>query len=194
MAPDHETPPARPTRCIDCGYTLDHLPENRCPECGRKFDPANPDSVIPPWVQSTWVREAQPPPAWNLVIVAALALMVGITASEPQGSTPLAMCYLPVFALFLPFDYLVRIVAIVRLRSASGLAGPRTSRRRWRWAAFPMLIVFWVTTVQTGWARQAHFSLSQTAFDQVVRGLEAGTHTNTGRQWIGLYRVKRITN
>ena len=27
--------------CLDCGYTLDHLDQHRCPECGREFDPAN---------------------------------------------------------------------------------------------------------------------------------------------------------
>ena len=27
--------------CLDCGYDLRGLPENRCPECGRAFDPSN---------------------------------------------------------------------------------------------------------------------------------------------------------
>jgi hypothetical protein len=31
-SPDHK-------RCLGCGYILDHLPEPRCPECGRGFDP-----------------------------------------------------------------------------------------------------------------------------------------------------------
>jgi len=26
-------------RCLGCGYDLRGLPENRCPECGRAFDP-----------------------------------------------------------------------------------------------------------------------------------------------------------
>ncbi len=26
--------------CPNCGYNLTGLPENRCPECGREFDPA----------------------------------------------------------------------------------------------------------------------------------------------------------
>ena len=26
-------------RCLGCGYILDGLPEPRCPECGRGFDP-----------------------------------------------------------------------------------------------------------------------------------------------------------
>jgi uncharacterized paraquat-inducible protein A len=28
-----------PKRCLGCGYILEHLPEPRCPECGRQFDP-----------------------------------------------------------------------------------------------------------------------------------------------------------
>jgi hypothetical protein len=30
---------AETMRCLDCGYDLRGLPENRCPECGRAFDP-----------------------------------------------------------------------------------------------------------------------------------------------------------
>jgi hypothetical protein len=30
--------------CLGCGYILDHLPEPRCPECGREFDPDKPVS------------------------------------------------------------------------------------------------------------------------------------------------------
>lgn len=31
-------------RCLDCGYSLQGLPENRCPECGRSFDPNDPET------------------------------------------------------------------------------------------------------------------------------------------------------
>ena len=31
-------------RCWDCNYSLHGLAELRCPECGRSFDPANPES------------------------------------------------------------------------------------------------------------------------------------------------------
>ena len=32
--------------CRGCGYALIGLPSNRCPECGREFDPANPRTFL----------------------------------------------------------------------------------------------------------------------------------------------------
>jgi hypothetical protein len=40
------TPPILDPRCLDCGYVLKGLPENRCPECGRVFDPENPQTFV----------------------------------------------------------------------------------------------------------------------------------------------------
>jgi hypothetical protein len=34
-------------RCLACGYVLCGLPEARCPECGRPFDPDNPATYGP---------------------------------------------------------------------------------------------------------------------------------------------------
>jgi uncharacterized paraquat-inducible protein A len=31
-------------RCLNCKYDLRQLTEHRCPECGREFDPNNPNS------------------------------------------------------------------------------------------------------------------------------------------------------
>ncbi len=39
-------PLAQARRCLGCGYILDGLPENRCPECGQPFDPADPSSFL----------------------------------------------------------------------------------------------------------------------------------------------------
>jgi hypothetical protein len=38
--------PERHKRCLGCGYILDGLPENRCPECGRPFDPNKPTTYV----------------------------------------------------------------------------------------------------------------------------------------------------
>ncbi len=33
-------------RCCGCSYDLAHLPDPRCPECGREFDPTDPRSYL----------------------------------------------------------------------------------------------------------------------------------------------------
>jgi hypothetical protein len=67
-------------RCLGCGYILDGLPEPRCPECGRPFDPADPATffthlesgwpylvtaliafgavVLPPWLAASVLPQA----------------------------------------------------------------------------------------------------------------------------------------
>ena len=38
-------------RCLSCQYDLKNLADNRCPECGRAFDPkdANTFEAFPPY-------------------------------------------------------------------------------------------------------------------------------------------------
>lgn len=38
--------PPETMRCLGCGYDLRSLPENRCPECGRGFDPTNAATYV----------------------------------------------------------------------------------------------------------------------------------------------------
>jgi predicted amidophosphoribosyltransferase len=33
-------------RCLSCHYDLKNRPENRCPECGREFDPNDPRTFL----------------------------------------------------------------------------------------------------------------------------------------------------
>jgi hypothetical protein len=40
-------PPAVSMYCLGCFYDLRGLPENRCPECGRLFDPTNHRTFSP---------------------------------------------------------------------------------------------------------------------------------------------------
>ena len=63
--------------CKKCGYDLQGLPENRCPECGTAFDPAERERII--------ARIASPPPkpryrwvAALVVVLLALAIAAGM--------------------------------------------------------------------------------------------------------------------
>lgn len=60
--------------CLVCGYDLRSLPKGNCPECGRRFDPEDPDTVGHP------VERMKP---WLLVLATAgvsLAILWPIAA------------------------------------------------------------------------------------------------------------------
>lgn len=63
--PPTTSPP--PRRCLRCGYVLEYLPEPRCPECGRTFDPADP---------RTFRRDGPRPFEWQLTLLVAVVDML----------------------------------------------------------------------------------------------------------------------
>jgi hypothetical protein len=64
----HET-----TLCLDCNYPLRGLIENRCPECGRAFDPADPRSFNNSSRALTWFdRKLLAPTGWPTFSLIAL--------------------------------------------------------------------------------------------------------------------------
>src|SRR5689334_6297711 len=70
-------------RCLDCGYSLRGLPESRCPECGRRFDPDDPvtfDTGRPMWRSMRWF--VQPTGFVRPLVWIATSLMIC------AGSTP----------------------------------------------------------------------------------------------------------
>lgn len=80
------SPPDSPTRaCRCCGYVLDGLPAQRCPECGLAFEPGDPSTFVhlsPPAVMS-W-----PQWSWRLGLLAGLVLVYSMGFySTRQGTT-----------------------------------------------------------------------------------------------------------
>ena len=67
----------RGMRCLQCGYPLEHLPEHRCPECGRAFDPHD---------CGTWTRFRHDSSARGL-----FAIMLGSAAALVVSSAGLAV-------------------------------------------------------------------------------------------------------
>jgi len=70
-------------RCLGCGYILDRLPESRCPECGRPFDPDDP---------RTWQSaRASGRPLLLLAIASVLLAALGPTLGILLGSVDMLM-------------------------------------------------------------------------------------------------------
>lgn len=55
--------------CKQCGYALKGLTSNVCPECGRAFDPDDPDTV-----KIALRVTPMPPFPWKMVLLVAIGL------------------------------------------------------------------------------------------------------------------------
>ena len=55
------------TFCLGCGYPLRQLAANRCPECGRAFDPANPRTMSIRRPLRKWQRWLLKPIGWPII-------------------------------------------------------------------------------------------------------------------------------
>lgn len=70
-------------RCLGCGYILDGLPESRCPECGRRFDPNDATTFVPASKQNSgWSYLALAVVSWAMAEVVRAWLESGLFAAN----------------------------------------------------------------------------------------------------------------
>ncbi len=72
--------------CSECGYRLDWLPQPRCPECGRAFDPDDPAT----WAtrpKSGWLTVLGTAPIFLLSVVALVGLWKHCDAGHETAAT-----------------------------------------------------------------------------------------------------------
>jgi hypothetical protein len=129
--------PLANAHCPQCGYSLRGLPENRCPECGRVFDPAEfTGTFVPRWPELM---------AWYLA-ACIIAQLLNVAPSLLQWNPyPL----LPHGTAAQPLKDMVNLAALAQL-AAIGLLGPicliGLSRRR-DWARKGYILVFGVAAL-----------------------------------------------
>ncbi len=72
--------------CVRCGYALRDLPENRCPECGTAFDPADPTTYAGGGHESRAYRLVRPDrPMSQRLLYVGVALLLWGEAWLPGG-------------------------------------------------------------------------------------------------------------
>ena len=69
-------------RCLGCGYILDGLTENRCPECGREFAPDDPATY------AARQRSGRPYLVCSLIAAIAMGVLYADLALEIAGVIP----------------------------------------------------------------------------------------------------------
>ncbi len=180
--------------CLDCGYALRGLPRTVCPECGRAFVCDDPSTYQLPKQHLSWLtRElARPPSLLTIILLVTIALRDLYLASMPNAEALEGRLDLlrPLILSALFGEYCLRIIAYKddSIRRLQDRAQVR-HRRRWRWGALPLCIVFICLTVIQHWPMKVRFWMSRSAFEQMQARVEAGETEPEGYVWVGLYKV-----
>jgi hypothetical protein len=167
--------------CIDCNYPLQGLTSNRCPECGRAFDPADPKSISARPV-GPLARFLLRPPGRIVFVVAILASLSLFSISGSPVAWPLfstiefrllrAFSHDPLLrdewrqlATWKEWLYLISacmwlVIAIAWLgRAALGAVvrmirqppAAMTPRQKWRHASFCLAMLLGAAALSMGW-------------------------------------------
>jgi hypothetical protein len=206
-------PEVSPTAtCLACGYSLRGLPSHVCPECGLRFDPANPMTFDDPQARierrriqrmRRWERWQLPPSrGWcAFVVLSAVALFV-MTDFAPFaiGRDPQSFAELAHSVLYIPTTCLLSAAIFGRFRAlyarrrltTAGLAPSAryarsyTSRMVWACACIGLVLIFWPLTLSI------RFACSRTALQEAAEAqLAEGTSLESARR-IGLLRTNGI--
>ena len=70
--------------CSDCGYSLQGLADNRCPECGEPFNPADPRTYGPHVRKHRWLNGLADPVQAAIFGTEAAAIVVAGQAYSPE--------------------------------------------------------------------------------------------------------------
>ncbi|GMU23403.1 MAG: hypothetical protein AMXMBFR13_34810 [Phycisphaerae bacterium] len=131
--------------CIRCGYHLHGLPENRCPECGRGFDPRDPRTFGTGRVPNVVKRWLLKTPGWPTTAFAGVLAAIALAGLSIPGGQLLLLMFAAIAWQVLLVAYVLRLIVhavlILRMRNARW-----ESRLRWRkWLVVPAIFSLLVT-------------------------------------------------
>jgi hypothetical protein len=148
--------------CIDCNYPLHSLPANRCPECGRAFDPNDARTMNMGRPMGALVRWVIVPIGWPLIIfMSPLTLGLLWLATSPSSyfvpEIGLIILWLLVVAVFSMVVVTLRLGVRHTYRQPAPPANLRTARRigiafvllvSVLFSKLPMRIGFWTARAE----------------------------------------------
>ena len=192
VTPAGTTAPAFAGLCLDCNYPLMDLPPHRCAECGRGFDPADPQTVNAGRPVPSYAAWAVGPITWPVYAVAVAG-----------GGVTLWRARLPVQ----PFSWSAPVVWGWAAVAAVWLAWPAVRRAvlgHYGWpprVIRPMGRLSWVVpvvmlAVAAGAAAhvppRAAFAASRPAMDRLAADVMARPHDVFPPRRVGLFWAKNI--
>lgn len=183
---DGSQPFPRGCFCVGCNYNLFGLSSQRCPECGRQFDPTDGSSfTIHPLSRNA--RFILCTRNWTMLLMVSLATAFWLASycMPGQASGCCALCALLWLIVILLAGAQFVLVYIYSDRYYLRPA----IRLNWRPTARAGIVLALVLALNwTGWPARLVFRFSRPALERTARSLYA-TRGMVGPQWIGLYNL-----
>jgi hypothetical protein len=162
--------------CLGCGYALRGLTQHACPECGRAFDPADPDTMAGADRARVSMWLANTPMGWMMAsATAALVLVLLWNESRPGGQFPTG-CFAVIVLAATGFSWVIRV--------ASQINTPERFSRSWLTA--PLIVITALLLIHFDLPVRARFALSRPAMERQL-GLPS-----SNPMILGLYDVRQI--
>jgi len=179
--------------CWGCGYSLRGLGENRCPECGRGFEPGEPRSYRLPGRAPAWVAWMAKAPGRVLISVYAVwAASALIASSETTNSGMLAIA-VGVSAFLIGLTWVLHAVFALVSHRAYRLCSTEFRRDWHRWFAFPMIVGAVIAIAYARIPLDARFLISLPWFDDLADRATSENAATLGGRWVGLFYVYDIS-
>jgi hypothetical protein len=175
-------------RCLHCGYALRGLSENRCPECGRAFDPADPLTFTSPLFRQR-LRLAFWLPAL-LFCTTFITLFLGpilLPLGLPRLLTPWGRR--PFMVIWLIIDFVLAWTLRTRARRAILWPMPEPRPRSERAARWVVWIGMVLVVIAVGGGIQSWTCPHGTSFRLSLIGI---THSNAGGPCSNTVQVGRV--
>ncbi len=189
--------------CINCNYPLAQLPDAKCPECGRAFDPADPSTFNPTrQAIGRLSRFALAAPVWPVLLIATVTFPwyfwklrePHVSCNPPHLFEDVGLLLLTCLAVSIP--RLLQLVLRLAIRDRFGAAAFLVHLRS-RWPAWPFILTLLVIALMTlarQWPLTWAFNLSQPALDALAdQALANPSSANTiAATKVGLFRIESV--
>jgi hypothetical protein len=179
--------------CHGCGYVLDGLRENRCPECGEGFDPSNPKTFCgQPPLHPVKVLLLKPIgwPTFLLTVTASLMWLLG-DSPPPSRSPWVPLAFLLWSAIAIWWSVRLLVILVVWLFNLKHRYRP--VRHIWRWLVPPALLALSVAGEKYDVKFQIWFFVSRPAMERLVqRGLQLPPGSTLPDQAVGFFDANGI--
>jgi hypothetical protein len=178
--------------CLDCNYPLRDLPQPRCPECGRTFNPADATTFNPGRPVPRYAAWAVGPISWPIYFIAIAACAVTLWRARLPGITfswksPTIIGWAGLATVWLLWPLARRLV--LRHHGWPAVVIKPMGKRYW---IVPLVIAAMIATTATRLPKNLAFRASRPSLDRLAADVLANPQARFANRWVGLFHAKNI--